>query len=144
RVINDLIGADRADHLDILRTAYASHLRAECLRDLHRERAHTARRAVDQDLLPGVNLPLVAKTLQRSECRHRYRRRLLERDVGRFQHDAISSRRHVLRECARSPAEDLVAWLELRHALADRLDGPSEIDAKPCLLRLAQSHAQTA
>ena len=56
------------------------------LGDLHGERAHASRRAVDQDLLPRLNLSLVAKTLQRGDRRDRDRCRLLERQVGRLQH----------------------------------------------------------
>src|SRR5437773_12219825 len=77
-VINDLICADGSDHLHIPRTAYAGHIRSEPLGDLHSERTHASRSAVNQDLLPRLNVSLVAKSLQSGECRHRYRRRLLE------------------------------------------------------------------
>ena len=62
-VINDVICADGADHLHISRTAYAGHISAERLGDLYTERTDTSRRAVNQDLLPRMNLSLVAKTL---------------------------------------------------------------------------------
>src|SRR5262249_45625157 len=80
-VINDLIGADCSDHAHIPRTAYAGHLCAEGLGDLHSERTHTSRRAVNQDLLPRLHVSLVAQTLQGADCRHRDSSRLLNRHV---------------------------------------------------------------
>src|SRR5229473_320947 len=81
RVINDPICADGSDHVHVPRTAYAGNLCAERSGDLHSERAHASRRTVNQDLLPRLNVSLVAKTLQCRECRHRCRRRLLKRHV---------------------------------------------------------------
>src|SRR5712691_930405 len=80
-VIDDPICADGSDHVHIPRTAYAGHICAEPLGDLHSERTHASRRTVNQDLLPRLNLSLVAKTLQCGECRHRCRSRLLKRHV---------------------------------------------------------------
>ena len=60
-VINDPIRADGSDHVHIPRTAYAGHLCAERLGDLHRERTHASRRTVNQDLLARLNLSLVAQ-----------------------------------------------------------------------------------
>ena len=48
---------------DIPAAAYAGHICAERLGDLHSERADTSRRAVNQDFLSWLNLSLVAKTL---------------------------------------------------------------------------------
>src|SRR5215467_2059909 len=81
-VINDMIRADRSDQVHIPRAAHASNFCAERLGDLHRESTHSSRRAVNQDLLPRLNVSLVAKTLQRSKCRHRYGSRLLKRHIG--------------------------------------------------------------
>ena len=50
-VVDDVVGAERSDEIDVPRAAHAGHLRSECLGDLHGERAHASRRAVDQDLL---------------------------------------------------------------------------------------------
>ncbi len=63
-VVNDTICTDRSDHVQIPRTAYASDIGAERLGDLNSERPYASRRTVNQDLLPGLNLSLVAKTLQ--------------------------------------------------------------------------------
>src|SRR5437879_12832228 len=59
-VINDVICADGSHHLHISRAAYAGHIRAERLGDLHRERTHASRRTVNQDLVLPLNLSLVA------------------------------------------------------------------------------------
>src|ERR1700676_3431210 len=85
-VVDDLICADRSNHVHVPCTAYASHICAERPGDLHSERTHASRRAVHQDLLPAPDLSLVAKTLQCGECRDRYGSCLLERHVIRF-HD---------------------------------------------------------
>ena len=84
RVINDVICADGSDHIRVPRTAYAGHISAERLGDLHSESAYASRRAVNQDLLSWLKVSLVAKTLQRGESRHRYRSRLFERHVVRL------------------------------------------------------------
>ena len=76
-VINHVIGADRADKIDIARAANAGHFRAERFRDLHRESADAAGRTVHQDLLTGLNVTFVAETLQRGDGRDWNRSRLL-------------------------------------------------------------------
>src|ERR1019366_4863023 len=76
-VINDPICAEGSDHVHIPRTAYAGHICAERLGDLHRERTHASGRTVNQDPLPRLDLSLVAETLQCGECRDRHRSRLL-------------------------------------------------------------------
>src|SRR5437660_8683926 len=85
-VINDVICADGPDRVHVPRTAYASNLCAKRFGDLHSERTHASGRTVNQDLLPRLNLSLVAKPLQCGECCHRYRSRLLKRHVTRL-HD---------------------------------------------------------
>src|ERR1700733_3658878 len=97
-VINDLIRANGSDQVHISGAAYAGYVRAEPLGELHSERTHTSRGAVDQDLLPRPNLSLVAKTLQCSECRHTCGSRLLERQVIRFGGQCRFGRTHILRE----------------------------------------------
>ena len=88
---------------------HAGHLGAERLGDLHGERAHAARRAVDEDLLPGLDLAVVAQELQGGGRRHADGGRLLEREVGRLRQEVVLARRRVLGECAGAPAEHLVA-----------------------------------
>jgi hypothetical protein len=61
-VINDPICCRLIAPYPIPRTAYAGHICAERLGDLHCQRTHASRRTVNQDLLPRLNLSLVAKT----------------------------------------------------------------------------------
>ena len=60
-VINHPSRTEGSNEVHIPRTAYAGHIRAERLGDLHGKRAHASRRAVNQDPLPWLNLCLVAK-----------------------------------------------------------------------------------
>jgi hypothetical protein len=63
-VVNDVVCADRARHLQIPRAAHGSHFRSKRLGNLYRKRPHPARRPVDQNLLPGLNMPMIAQALQ--------------------------------------------------------------------------------
>src|SRR6059058_2680351 len=60
-IVKDLLCADRSHHVHILCAAYAGHICAERLGDLHSERTHASRRTVNQDLLTRLNLSLVAQ-----------------------------------------------------------------------------------
>src|SRR6266851_4085053 len=80
-VINDTIRSDGSDHFNVPRTANARNFSAERLGDLHSERTHASRCTIDQDLLPRLNLSLVAKTLQGGKSRYRDRSRLRKRHV---------------------------------------------------------------
>jgi hypothetical protein len=71
-----VIRADGADH-----AAYGGYVCAEGFGDLHGEGADASGGAVDQDFLSRLNMPLVAKPLQRGECGYGYSRGLFERDV---------------------------------------------------------------
>ncbi len=51
-VVDDVVRADRLDHLHVPRAADSGHLGAEGLGDLDGKRPHTPRRAVDEHLLP--------------------------------------------------------------------------------------------
>src|SRR5204863_343958 len=66
-VVDDLVGADRADQLDVVRAADPDDLRAVRLRKLHGERADAAGRAVDQHLLPAFEATGVNEGDQRGE-----------------------------------------------------------------------------
>src|SRR5271157_1509862 len=148
-VINDVICADGSDHVHIPRTAYASNLCSERLGDLHSERTHASRRTVDQDLLPRLNVSLVAKALQRRECRHRYGSCLLKRHVIRLQDQYRLRSTHILSKgplpmdpdfytrsmrVADTRAEHLVAWFELRCVPAHCLNHAGHINAWPAWL----------
>src|SRR6266487_3604593 len=84
RVINDMICANRAHHVQVPRAAYAGDFGSECFGELHRKRTHATRGAVNQNLLPGVDVPRIAQALQSGDGRHRNGGGLLERTIGRF------------------------------------------------------------
>ena len=142
RVVDDVIGADRAKQLQVLRAAHAGHLGAERLGDLHGERADATRRAVDQDLLSWLNPAIVAKELQGRGCGHADRRRLLERQIRRLRDELIRRCARVLREGAGAPAEHLVAGAEALHVRTDRFDDPRDIGPRNRVLWLRQPGAQ--
>ena len=116
------------------------YVRAERLRDLHGERPHAPRRTDDQDLLLWLHSSLVTKTLQGRQSGQRYRRRLLERQVGRLQPQRAFRNSCVLGETTRlGIAEDLIAWVKPRHVLADRLDLPCDVASEDSVLWFTQS-----
>src|SRR5271165_4733442 len=117
-VVNDLIRADGSDHIHIPRTAHASNLCAERLGDLHSERTHASRRTVNQDPLSRLNVSLVAKTLQRGECRHAYRSRLLKCHIIWLHGQCRLGSARIFGEGPTARAEHLVAWFELRYTPA--------------------------
>ena len=98
-----------------------------------RQTCPTSRRPVDQDLLPWLNLPLVAKPLQCGERRHRDGRRLLQRQVGRFRRDCVANA-HVLGEGSVPRAEYLVTRSKLCDVSADRFLRPREVDSQSVAL----------
>src|SRR5882724_11441796 len=79
-VIDDVIGADRSDKIDIACAAHSRDLCARSFGDLHREGSYTSGRPVDQDFLPGLNLSL-PQALQRGKSGQRNRGGLLKRNV---------------------------------------------------------------
>ena len=58
-VVDNVISAERADDVDVLRTADPCHLGAERLRDLDGERSDASGRAVDEHFLTNVEPALV-------------------------------------------------------------------------------------
>src|SRR5438309_9014077 len=122
-VVDHVICADRAYQIEIPRTTYAGHLGAERFSYLHRKGPNAARRSVNQDLLPWLNLSLIAKTLQRRDCRHRHRSSLLKCHVSRLQHySSIRETTYVLSQGSVFAAEHVVAWLEHCDVLTNRFN----------------------
>src|SRR5438876_7833014 len=131
RVINDVVCADSARHVQIPRAAHAGHFSAERFGKLHRKRTHTTRCAVNQDLLPGPNLPFVAKSLQSGHRRYRDGCCRLKRDIGRFQQQRPFSNRCILGETALACGpEYLITWLELRCVFANHFNPPRNVRAE--------------
>jgi hypothetical protein len=58
-----MVGADRADEIDLPRAAHTGDLRSEGLGELDGVGADTSRRADDQDLLPRLDAAGIAETL---------------------------------------------------------------------------------
>src|SRR6266481_1731289 len=128
-VINDVIRADGADHVHISGAAYGGYVCAEGFGDLHSEGSDASGGAVDQDFLSRLNMPLVTKTLQRSECRYRYGRGLFERDVLWFDDECRLGSAKILGKGSFAQAEDGIAWFELGDVLADGFDLAGHINA---------------
>src|SRR5205823_14626643 len=53
QVVDDLVRAERAHELDVLRVAHGGDVRAEVPGELHRRGTHRARRAVDEEAPPA-------------------------------------------------------------------------------------------
>ena len=118
RVVDHVVSADRADQVHLGRATHAGHLRAERLRDLHRERAHAYGRADDQHGLPGLHLPLVTHGLQGGGTGDRNRGGLFESEVRRLRDQLVRLRDRDLGErTALGRTHHLVARLEGRSSL---------------------------
>src|SRR5258706_16309905 len=130
-VISDVICTDRSDLFNVPRTAHAGNFSADRLGDLHSEGPPASCRTVDQDLLPRLNLSLVAKTLQGGDSRQGYRSGLLKRRVIRFQDQCRLGSICILGKGPAAQAEDRVARLELRYVTADRFDLARHITPGP-------------
>ena len=133
-----MVCADRADRVDIPRAAHAGYFRSERLGNLHRERPHASRRAIDQDLLPWLYLPHIAKSVEGGECGSRYGRRFLEREVGWLQCEGVCSGARILGTSTGAHAEHLIARLELFHIVANGLDLACHVVART-VFRFEQS-----
>src|SRR6185312_3078849 len=64
RVVDHVVRADGPDQVHLRGAAHAGDFGTVGLGDLHGERPDAARCADDQDLLPGVHVPVVADSLQ--------------------------------------------------------------------------------
>src|SRR5438876_9218412 len=114
---------------------------AKRLGDLHGKGSYTAGRAVDQHLLPGLNLSL-AQALQRSKSGQRQRGDLLKRDVRRLNDQRPLGRTCIFRQRASTGAEHFVARFELRHVITDGFHLASDITAEPRVSWFAQPEDQ--
>ena len=119
RVIDDVIGANRSDKIDIPSAANRRDLRAKRFGDLHGECSNTSGRAVNENLLPGLNFSL-AQALQRNEPGQRKGGCLFKCDVGRFRGQRSFASACILGQTSATEAEDFVARFELGYVFADR------------------------
>jgi hypothetical protein len=118
-VVDDVVGTQRPDRLDLRRPAHAGDLGSVRLGDLDGEAAHPARGADDQHPLAGPHLPVVVHRLQGGEPGDRRGRGLLGRQRGRTGHQFGRAGGRVLGEAGRADAVDLVAGPEPAHPRAD-------------------------
>src|SRR5204863_4542177 len=117
-VIDNVVGSNWSDKIDISCAANSRDLCAKRFGDLHGKGSYTACRAVDQHLLPGLNLSL-AQALQRSKSGQWERGDLLKRDVRRLRGQCSLGSTCILRQSAARDAEYFVTWFELRLVFAD-------------------------
>ena len=96
-----------------------------------------------QNVLAGLNPPLVAESLERGGPGNGDRRRLLEGEVGRLGCERALSSGRVLGEGPVAGAEHLVARREARYVLADRLDDAGDVLAPDADPRGAEPEART-
>src|SRR4029450_2738282 len=90
RVVDDVIGTERARYLHVSRADDCCDFSVERLRDLERECSDPARCAVDQNFLGGGELP-GAQPLQRGWAPRGNGSGLLEGDASRLRGDAVSA-----------------------------------------------------
>jgi hypothetical protein len=143
-VVDDLVGADRTDQLQLGGAGDPGHPRAGRLGQLDRVRADPAGRPDDQDPLPWLDLADVAERLEGGDPGDGHDPRLLEADPCRLVREVVRRRAGVLGVGAVGPAEDLVARLEPGHVGTDRLHGPGDVHAPDPDLGPAQPEADEA
>src|SRR5438477_8861958 len=107
-VIDDVIGADRSDKIEVACPTNSRDLCAKRLGDLHGEGSYTSGRAVDQNLLPGLNLS-ITQALQRSKSGQRNRGGLLKRDTRRLHDQGSFGSACIFGQSAATDAEHFVA-----------------------------------
>src|ERR1700693_1114964 len=90
----------------------------------------TNRSYLHQNLLPGLDLSLIAKTLQRGDCRHRDRGSFLKRTIRRFQRHCVFRNRCVLGTTSRLCPEHLISWLKLGYVVANGFYSSGDIIAE--------------
>lgn len=146
RVIDEVVGADPTDQVELLSAAHPGHLGAHRLGDLHGEAADPAAGAGDQHPLPGADAGDVAQRPERGEAGHRHGRGLLEREARGLGSQVLGRGDRVLREGARARpdvAGDLVAGAQVRHARAHGLDHAGEVGAAHAGSRPAEAEGGT-
>ena len=134
-VIDDVVCADQARRGHVGRTAYGGHFRAERFGNLNCKRADASRRAIDEDMLTGFDLSLIAQSLKGSDGSYGYGCRLLERQSGRLEREAIFDGAGILGKPAQTSfcegrTEYLVAGVKPRYVFADSFHPSGNIGAQ--------------
>ena len=134
-VVDDVVGADRSDHLELARRIHAGHVRAVGLGELDGEDADAPAGAVDEHGLARSHLAVVADTAKRDQAGGRHGRGLLEGEVGRLRPQRACGDRRVLGERAavaplvalQALTEHVVTAREPGHVASDRRDAAGDI-----------------
>src|SRR2546429_8998841 len=112
RVINDVVCTNRAHDVHIPRAAYGSHFSPKRFGKLHQKRTDTSSPAMNQTLLPLLNVSVIAKALQGGESRLRDGCCFLKRYIGRFQDQCIFRNSYIFAKTAKTRlgcvSEDLI------------------------------------
>ena len=90
---------------------------------------------------PGLNVTAVADRVQGGHGRHRYRRRLFERQAGRFRDHEGGVGDGVFGEGAPGEAKDLITHPQAVDVGADVLDSTGDVDSGDSGLRFGQADA---
>ena len=121
--------------------AHSRDLRAERLRDLHREVAHPSACADHGNPLSVLHLPLVSHCLQRSRTGHRQRGRLHEAKARRLVCQLPLLGAGELGERSGRGAEHFVAGVQPSHRITDLLHDARHAHARSWVLRRPQAKA---
>jgi hypothetical protein len=92
---------------------------------------------LNQDLLSGLKLPLIAQRLQRGDSRYRDGRRSLIREFGWFWREQTFGGAHILGKSPTSDPKDIVANLKLRDIAAHRFYPSRQVAAESLALGFA-------
>src|SRR5260221_10136208 len=79
-VINDMSCPKLAYKVQVPRAAHGCNFSDEHFSKLHRKFTNATRRAINENLLPALNVPFVAQGLYSGQCRDSYGCLLLERN----------------------------------------------------------------
>jgi len=134
-VVDDVVGAERTDEIQLPGAADAGDPALERLGDLHGERADASAGTDDQDILARLHGSRVAQSLERGAPGQGKGGSALEREIRGLRHEVALVGTHVLGERAFTPAEDLVAGSEPCHVPTDGLDLPGRVRPPHGILR---------
>ena len=127
-VVDEVVGSERAQLLEVAAAAHAGHLGPERLRELHGVGADAPGCPIDEHAPARRDAAAVADGLQcRARC-DRQRRRLCERERARLRAERRLRHDGVLREASGPDlAVDLVARPEARDAGTHPFDGAGDV-----------------
>jgi len=136
-----VIGADRADEIDLPGAAHPGDLCSERFGELNGVGAYASRCPDDQYRLSGLDTPGVPQALECGERGDRNHGGLLEAEVGWLVGELVLSCRCALSEGAPADAEDLVAGLEPGHTEPDRDHRAGHVPPRHRVLRTTKPQA---